>query len=276
VSLLSANQLLVAISTESLALIHRARGLSMRILEHKHQYFPQENMVPDTDAPIWQLAVTQLDGVLSSMKIVPNMQLKIILASDFVRYLSLPAQQVNMSQEEKLAYAIAAYHEVYGDSVDAWDVKLNDVAPRQPTIAAAIDKTLLHALSQLANKYQLKLVSVQPYLMSAFNALSNQIKNVSGYLVIVELKRLLLINLQKGHCQNLRTFSSSNDWQFELKDLLARELLMVETSNPELFIYAPTQKNISFNATTGWQLKRIGTKNNTLNQVQMAMLEAAL
>lgn len=275
-SLLSANQLLVAISTESLALIHRVRGLSMRILEQKHQYFPQENMVPDTDAPIWQLAVTQLDGVLSSMKIVPNMQLKIILASDFVRYLSLPAQQVNMSQEEKLAYAIAAYHEVYGDSVDAWDVKLNDVAPRQPTIAAAIDKTLLHALSQLANKYQLKLVSVQPYLMSAFNALSNQIKNVSGYLVIVELKRLLLINLQKGHCQNLRTFSSSSDWQFELKDLLARELLMVETSNPELFIYAPTQKNISFNATTGWQLKRIGTKNNTLNQVQMAMLEAAL
>lgn len=274
--LLSANQFLVAMSAESLALIHRARGLSTRILDQKHQYFLQENRLQDMNGPSWQHAITQLDSMLASMKIVPNSQLKIILASDFVRYLSLPAQQVHMNSEEKLAYAIAAYREVYGSSVDVWDLKLNNAAPRQLTIAAAVDKTLLQALIQLAAKYQLKLVSVQPYLMSTFNALSSQIKNATGYLVIIELKRLLLINLQAGHCQNLRAFSLNNDWQIELKNLLARELLMADSSNPELFIYAPMQKNMALDAIKDWQLKRIDTKSNTFNNPQMAMLEAML
>jgi hypothetical protein len=276
VLLLSANQFLVAMSAESLALIHRARGLSTRILDQKHQYFLQENRPQDMNGPSWQHAITQLDSMLASMKIVPNSQLKIILASDFVRYLSLPAQQVHMNAEEKLAYAIAAYREVYGSSVDVWDLKLNNAAPRQLTIAAAVDKTLLQALIQLAAKYQLKLVSVQPYLMSAFNALSSQIKNATGYLVIVELKRLLLINLQAGHCQNLRAFSLNNNWQIELKNLLARELLMADSSNPELYIYAPMQKNMALDTINDWQLKRIDTKNNTFNNPHMAMLEAML
>jgi len=276
VSLLLANQLLVTISEDSLAMIHRARGTAGRVLDQKHQNFSQENEGMLHQSFLWQRALGHLDTLFASMKIAPRTQLKVILASDFVRYLSLPAQQVHMSQEEKLAYAVAAYQEVYGSSVDTWDVKLNDSAPRQPTIAAAVDKALLEALKQLAIKYQLKLVSAQPYLMCAFNALASQINHVSGYLAIVELKRLLLVSLQTGKCISMRTFLLGAQWQGDLKSLLERELVMAGNLNPALYIYAPTHKGAVVDAIKNCELKRIGTRNSSLNNQHMAMLEAAL
>jgi hypothetical protein len=276
VSLLLANQLLVTISEDSFAMIHRARGFTGRILDQKHEDFSQENGGTLNQSFLWQKTLSHLDTLFASMKISPKTQLKVILASDFVRYLSLPAQQVQMSQEEKLAYAVAAYQDVYGSCVDTWDIKLNDSAPRQPTIAVAVDKALLEALNQLAIKYQLKLVSTQPYLMCAFNALTGQVNHVSGYLAIVELKRLLLVSLQTGKFISMRTFLLGAQWQGELKSLLERELVMAGNSNPALYIYAPSHKGVVVDAIKNCELKRIGTRNSSLNNQHMAMLEAAL
>jgi hypothetical protein len=165
---------------------------------------------------------------------------------------------------------------VYGTVVDSWQIKMNDSAPRQPSVASAVDKALLDALHQLANKNQLNLVSIQPYLMSAFNALSSQMKGVTGYLVIIELSRILLVSLEIGECQNLRVFLLNANWQNELKSILTRELLMAEKSNSKLFIYAPTQKSVEFEVLKDWQFKRLNTKNTSLKHQHMAMLEAAL
>jgi len=67
--------------------------------------------------------------------------------------------------------------------------------------------------------------------MSAFNCLVNQIGSSSGYLVIVEFKRLLLINLHQGQCVNVRMFNLGSDWQSELKSLMVRESVLTENKN---------------------------------------------
>lgn len=275
-SLLSVNQLLVVLGTDSVAVVSRSLGLRTRIIDQQYLLFSQQAEALQTDTPIWHQATGQLDRLLTSMQVKSKAQLKITLASDFVRYLALPPQQILMNATEKLDYAVAAYREIYGAVVDDWEIKLHDTPAHQTTIAAAIDKKLLDTLKQIALKYQLKLVNVQPYLMSAFNSLTKQIAKTSGYLVIVEFKRLLLINLYQGKCQNLRTFALGSDWQIELKSLMMRELLLAESNHLEILVYAPVQKNIAINAIEGWQVKRISTLKNVLSNYHFAMLEVAL
>lgn len=276
VSLLSVNQLLVVLGTESVAVVNRSLGLRRRIVDQKHVLFPQQLDELKTETPIWLQTTNQLDALLASMQVKPKAQLNIILASDFVRYVALPPQQFYMSTTEKLAYALAAYREIYGAVVDGWEIKLHDTPAHQTTIAAAIDRKLIEVLKQIALKYQLKIISVKPYLMSAFNCLTSQIGKQNGYLVIVEFNRLLLINLDQGRCINVRSFTLGSDWQVELKSLMMRELLLSENKDQEILVYAPVQKHIPLNAIEGWQVKRIGTLKNVLSNYHFAMLEAAL
>jgi hypothetical protein len=275
VSLLSVNQLLVVLGKDSVAIVNRTRGLRTRIVDQKQVHFPQ--LIDDLNAEtvIWQPAIAQLDMLISAMKVKSKSQLNITLASEFVRYLALPPQQMYMNLSEKLAYATAAYREIYGTVVDDWEVRLQDMPTQDTAIVAAIDKKLLEALNQIALKHQLKLTTVKPYLMSAYNGLAKQIGGSNGYLVIVEFKRLLLINLLQGKCVNVRMFKLGSDWQTELKSLMVRESVLSDNKKQEVLVYAPVQKNIAINTIEGWLLKRI-TLKNTLSNYRFSMLEVAL
>jgi hypothetical protein len=261
VSLLLPNQLTVTLSIDSVAVMHQSRGLRKRILQQQHVAL---NSDLDAEKPAWQQATRTLDSVLALMPIKPKTSLQIIVANDFVRYLMLPWQPIFMRPAEHHAYAMATYLEVYGAVAEAWNIKLHDAAPNQATLVAAIDESLLETLKQISLNYQLKLISVQPYLMRTYNGLSKQVGKLNGYLVILESRRLLLLSMLKGQCQNLRTIAVTDDWQLELKKLLARESLLDEITGNEVLVYAPTQTNIKLNAIEGWHIRRIGQANKKL------------
>lgn len=280
-NLLQPNQLQVAIGVDSIvtALFQRNKVVSKQHIAYTQQ----------AGESAAQSISIQLDTILFSMQLKPTFQLEIVLASDFVRYMALPAHQLAMSKDEKIAYAIAAYNEVYGAVADGWHIKLNDAAPNQSIIAAALDKQLLEAITQIALKHRLKLISLQPYVVIAFNGLVNQINQSAQYLAIVESRRLLLLKLQYGQCQNVRSFALENDWQVTLKKLISRESLIneqVKMSNlnnsnkneiSEILVYAPMQKNIVLTEIEGWRIKHIGhfAAGNTLN-AKLPIFEAAI
>ncbi len=275
------NQLLVALASDNVAVINRVRGLSNNVINQQHAV-----CIPQANEPLWVAATRQFEQLLTSIQVKPNTHLNIVLASSFVRYLALPPQQIRMNSAEKLAYATAAYREVYGIAANDWQIQLHDAPPHQTTIIAAVDKKLLSTISQIAQNHQLKLDGIQPYLMAAFNGLVEQITKVNGYLVIVESGRLLLVHLHQGQCQNLRTYVTADDWQVELKRLMMREVLLNEVSSDgvvrEVLIYAPTYKSVVLNDIQGWKVKRIGIgignkviNKNTINVNHFVMLEAS-
>ena len=279
-SLLLANQLTVTLSIDSITAVYQSRGLRSRILQQQHIALAPKND-SDAEKPLWHQATHALENMLALMQIKPKTTLQIIIANDFVRYLMLPQQPIPMRPAEQHAYAIAAYREVYGAVADGWHIKLHDAAPNQATLVVAIDETLLETLKQISLKYQLKLISVQPYLMRAYNDLSKQVGKLNGYLMIVESRRLLLLSLLKGQCQNLRTISinapAGDDWQLELKNLLARELLLDEIAGREVLVYAPTQKNTKLDAIEGWQIKLVGQSDKKLAADKpISLLEATI
>lgn len=243
--------------------------------------------------PAWQHAINQLDNLLGdflpAQQIKPKTPLQIVLGSDLVRYVALPAQTIMMNLAEKNAYASAAFKEIHGTNADDWQVACNDAAPQQTIIAAAIDKKLLQHLSQIALTHQLKLKSVKPYLMVAVNSLAKQLAKTTGYLAIVEHSRLTLVMLQQGQCQQLHSHAIGDDWQAELKHILMRESVLGDVAYRNVFIVAPAyqntvHKNTALLVMDGWHITRIDqvSRTNSISydgissDSRYAMLEAII
>lgn len=268
-SRLVATRLTIALGSDGIALVQHARFKKTLV---------QQKFIANTQGADWQSLVQQLDAALSQLKLASNAVCSIVLSSDFVRYLMLPAQQFAMNNAEKTAYIQAAYRDIYGAAADGWLIKCDDVAPQDNMLAVAVDEQLMIALSQLAAQHKLKIRSVQPYLMAAFNGLTPQISRKNGYLALLEQSKLLLIRLNNGQCQHLRTFSFSHDWQLDLQQAIQRESALNEDINAtdkQVFVYAPAQKNTLINDIKGWNVKKIGLKNSMPN-ADYAMLEAVL
>ena len=285
---LYANKLSVFISAESIAVISNAGTFSNNNTNKSSMTFTQQ-----TNQPAWQHAINQLDSLLGDFltahQVKPKTSLQIVLGSDLVRYVALPAQTIMMNLAEKNAYANAAFKEIHGTNADDWLVACNDAAPQQTIIAAAIDKKLLQHLSQIALTHQLKLKSVKPYLMVAVNSLAKQLAKTTGYLAIVEHSRLTLVMLQQGQCQQLHSHAIGGDWQAELKHILMRESVLGGVAYRNVFIVAPMHKNTAHQNTAllvmdGWHITRIDQASRTSSisydgissDSRYAMLEAII
>ena len=257
-------------------------GIAIVISKGAKNNIVHQQFIANTQQADWQTLVQQLDVALSQLKLASNTVCTLVLSSDFVRYLVLPAQPFAMNEAEKTAYIQAAYRDIYGAVADGWHIKCDDGAPAQNMLAVAVDAQLMAALSQLAAQYSFKLKSVQPQLMAAFNSLVPQISRKSGYLVLLEQSKLLLMRLQNGHCQQLRSLAFNGDWQLDLQQSIQRESALNDdstTSDKPLFIYAPAHKNTAIKTIKGWNIQKLALKNaakTSLNNPHYAMLEAVL
>jgi hypothetical protein len=271
VSLLWPNQhqVLVSIGAEQLSLVWRT-GFAKKILAKHHATYKQSS-----SDQAWKVAIQQLEHQLQALNLPRNTQVSITLASDLVRYVVLPAQQIAMNALEKLGYAQAAYREIYGATADSWKLSMNNAPPTQPTLVSAIDMTLYDALEHLTEKYLLTLLSVQPYLMTSFNRLFSNIKGADATLVIIEQTRMLTLVLRNGVCQQVRSEKFCSNWQVNLEQALVRDQLLTNDVSKELMIYAPALSTIKLELSKHFSPKRLSIKkNNFAMQSGYAMLEA--
>lgn len=268
----------LALSAEGIAIVQQSSGFKKQLI--KQQYVSNNQAKNSAN---WQSIVNQLDDSLSQLKPAKNTLVTVVLSNDFVRYLILPVQQIAMNFAEKTTYVQAAYREIYGAAADGWHIKCHDSAPHQSTLAVATDSQLIEALSQLMAKHQLNLHSVQPYLMTAFNGLMPQIAQKNGYLALLENTKLLLIQLQNGACQQLRTIACHDDWQLDLQQAIQREAVLNEHAENRVLVYAPAHKNMALKPMQGLSVEKIGLKNGLSNRptseisdAHFALLEAVL
>ncbi len=273
-----ANKLLVGISQQQLSLLQIA-GLGKHVIQHQHE------MLNGTHESGWTFALDKLRLMLSNNSIQKSEVLRVILASEFVRYLALPAHHSVMSYSDKVDYARAAYREIYGNVADTWLIQCDDVAPNHSSIAVAIDQNLVDELSKIVVQHGLHLSSLQPFLMPVFNTFKNKFTKGLVYLAVIESSRLLFASLNNGHWQSIRSFSLEADWVVQLSQIAKRESMTSESKiNRFLMVYAPNDKSASLPQFNGWNLQRIGiqtqkipSQNIGLEQNQhFAMLETSI
>lgn len=184
-------------------------------------------------APDWRAAVEALPAALGER---PPRRLRVVLSHHFVRYALLPWNPALKSEEAWRAYAEHRLAAVYGASDAPWALRVSATAPRGARIACATEQALLDALQAALRARGVRLDSVQPHLMSAFNRERRRLGRASRWLVVEEAGRLALALIERGAWRVLRSRRVDAQWREALPALLAREtaLLGLDAAPPPL------------------------------------------
>ena len=150
-------------------------------------------------------------------------QLSIVLADSFVRYMLLPWNPALKNEDQWLALARHRLATVYGAQAAEWEVKLTVTAPQGARLACAIERSLVAQLAERSVAARADLVSVQPFLVAAFNRIRDRASAGSCWLVVEEPGRLTLAYLHKGAWIAVRSRRVDPSWRAVLPEIIERE-----------------------------------------------------
>jgi hypothetical protein len=177
----------------------------------------------------WRGALAALPEILKSHK---SREASVVLADQFVRYALLPWNQAVKNPEQWLALARHRFGALHGAVAAAWDVKVTETSPLGARLACAVDRELIEGLALSFVAAGVNLVSVQPFLVAAFNRIRQKVGNGSCWIVVEEPGRLTLALIQRGAWVAIRSRRSDEHWKNLLPEILERESAFLGLDEP--------------------------------------------
>jgi hypothetical protein len=194
------------------------------------------------EAPEWRAAVEALPGVFANAK---SPEVSIVLADQFVRYVLLPFNDALKTEEQWLALARHRFAGIHGSAAAGWDVKVTETSPAGPRLACALERELIDELAAKCAASNVSLVSVQPFLVAAFNQISTGSRKLAGngscWIVVEEPGRLTLALLLRGVWTAIRSRRIDERWRIVLPQILQRESAFLGLEMPCTSVVACTQ-----------------------------------
>ncbi|MGZ8983677.1 MAG: hypothetical protein ACXW11_06960 [Methylotenera sp.] len=206
------------------------------------------------EAP-WQPALRALQAGLPALG-GGRMDAMVVLSNHFVRYALIPWGNQFSNDSEEQAYVRHCFSVTYGNDADDWALRLSANDHSEMQVASAIDQRLLDGLERVAGVCDLRLTSVQPYLMTVFNQWRRRLTGPMVWFVLAEQGRLCLALLKHGQWCSLRTMKIDNAWLARLPNLLERELSLSDsgTERGTVFLFAPDISEEVALPTSDWEV----------------------
>ncbi len=182
---------------------------------------------PDSSAmEPWRSAVV----ALAAMPLAPC-RLTIELSNHFVRYALVPWSERLSSPAEEETYLRHHFARVHGDKALAWAVRASEAPPAAPRLASAVDAPLIEAIKgAVRRKPGIKLASIRPLLMSAFNAWRGAVPPAGAWVVLAEPERACVALHGPAGWRSVQ--SARGAW----RALLDRERMRVDEDVPRLVL----------------------------------------
>nr|WP_239481979.1 hypothetical protein [Pseudomonas insulae] len=196
-------------------------------------------------------AIEALEQVLAGQAL--RGRLDVLLSNQFTRFCLVPWSWDIGSPGEQERYARHFLEEIYGQSAEGWSVRLSPEATGRLRLAAAIPEDLLERLQALALLAGCRLMSVQPYLMAAFNRFRTRLNRSDFLFVVAEPGRCSLLLARQGDWVRVRSVSLG-DSDAALATLLGREVELLEAKDAApatLYLHAPGRPDLAAAAFTG-------------------------
>ena len=204
-----------------------------------------ETLAGDPDGPPWQAAVGAFQRFLATAETGTG-ALDVVLSNHFVRYLLVPWSPHIASAEELRDYAAAMFEQIHGDVSSQWDVTVSAERAGAPRLAAAVDRSLLAAIRTAVAPTRLRLASVQPYLMAAYNRVARAHTGKDFVFMLLEAGRACILAAQGGQWCYVSTAAAPEPAP-ALSSLLARELQLADlqgASVPPVYVHAAHRRGL--------------------------------
>ena len=191
----------------------------------------------------WRVAVDALPALLKAHK---SREASVVLADQFARYALLPWNEAVKTPEQWLALARHRFSALHGAVSADWDVKITETAPMGARLACAVDRELIERLAAAFVASGVNLVSVQPFLVAAFNRIRKTIGNGACWIVVEEPGRLTLALIQRGAWVAIRSRRSDERWRMQLPEILERESAFLGLDKPCTRVIVCAQGDFEF------------------------------
>ena len=177
----------------------------------------------------WRAALEALPAILKAHR---TREASVVLADQFVRYALLPFNAAVRSREQWLALGRHRFGALHGAAAATWQVQVSETSPQGARLACAVDRELIEQLSGICAASAVRLVSVEPFLVAAFNRIRRTVGSGSCWIVVEEPGRLTLALIQRGAWLAIRSRRSDERWRMVLPEILERESAFLGLDQP--------------------------------------------
>jgi hypothetical protein len=204
----------------------------------------------------WAGTVTALTQALASTE-AKRARATVVLSNHFVRYTLVPWSVHAADDAQRGELARYGFTQIYGSAVAEWSVQVSDGGIGAHGVASAADRALLVAVDAASADAGIRIESVQPHLMAAFNRFHARLGRRPHWFVLVEPGSLCVALLARGRWQRLVCRRSDEDWAKALRALLMQEACLGPTAaaTREVCIYAPGMAARRIGVPGEWRLR---------------------
>ncbi|HEX7888782.1 MAG TPA: hypothetical protein VF522_05415 [Ramlibacter sp.] len=245
------DQVRIFVSPQRLVAVRRAHGLrpvlaarhAVNIDAHGDDHGPALAALAELlRDPKWQ----QADAV-------------VLLSNRFARYQLLPWTDAVLNAEEQAARARRQFAQAHGDIAPTLDLRSSDGGFGAPAMVSGVSRELLARLRDTFAASNVRLVSVQPYLMTAFNECRAELRRGAHWFAVVESGSLCTALVTGGRWASLRTRRIGGEWNEELLLALHRQSV-ADDEGPEarsVIIHAADEAPEAWPAQAGWTVRQL-------------------
>jgi hypothetical protein len=262
------DELNIALSPGKVAMVRLGRGLKTAPVSR--QEFVCAAAQPGE--AFWASALGCLERALQQHQ-SGKADATVLLSNHFVRYALVPWSEQISDADEEQAFIRHCFTKTYGAEAQHWALRMSPAGYGETQVACAVDRELLDGLERVSASHGLRLTSLQPYFMAAFNQWRRQLPNSAVWFVVAEPGRLCVSLLERGQWRILRVVKVGDDWRDTLGKLLEREYL-VSDSGPErgkVYLHVPDDESEII--LPGWTVHRLGANPHAPvpNEFRLAM-----
>lgn len=222
-SRLWADRLLVSIAPDSMAIARVHGRWRPRLVSKFH--IQSENPLEALRAALAPSGKAKLDAA-------------VVLSNRFVRYVTVPYDADVSGVHEELALARFHFVRVHGERAKSWNIRIDDAPPGATRLASAVDADLIPAIrAAFAPIPSAKLISVQPYLMAAYNRWRATLSRAKAWLVLPEPNSTCLAYVTSAGWQAARTLRGADAQGVPLSEAIQRERLRLAVSSRTALVH---------------------------------------
>lgn len=229
------DQIRIGLSPSHVALLRFGKGLKPQLTAKTVATCP----AVAGDMP-WSGALTALAELLNKPE-WQHADATVVVSNGFARFQLLPWNEDIAGAEEQRVFARHKLAAVYGDSSD-WEIRIAEGNAGTENLACGMHSRLLESISACCSTHGVRLRSLQPYLMAAYNRVRQDLSQGNVWFAVAEAERVCIMRLEHGawrsiHCRSL----NSDDAIAALVTVLEREqqLTGVVEKTDRTLLYAP-------------------------------------
>lgn len=248
------SEICIALSPHRVSLVRRRPGWRAAILDKitvpclGNMAEPWTNQLATLEGLIKQEAWNTGDAV-------------VILSNHYARYLLVPWSDLLFDNDEAPAYVRHLFGEIYGEAAARHELRISSESPGAPRVASAVETDLVQGLREILAASRLRLRSIQPYFMSAYN-LHRKTLGADGWFAVAEAGQLCVAGRLQNRWLSIRNLRAGPDWGRDLKNYLARQQISAGTEALPQKIYWCAAESQLHSPALGptWSTERLAAK----------------